>query len=76
MDQRPHQSLAIHVSQRIRDVLRARGESREWLAANAGIAPSTLARRLHDTAPAGLTVNELNAIALALDVHPAEFLRD
>ena len=50
--------------------------SPEWLAEVTGITQRKLYRRLHTTVPAGLTVEELNAIAFALDVHPSELLRD
>ncbi|WP_424449905.1 helix-turn-helix domain-containing protein [Microbacterium arborescens] len=76
MDKSQNQALAVAVAQRIRDVLQARGETLDWLASATGIARRTIVRRLHRTAPTGLTVDELNAIAIALDVHPSQLLRD
>lgn len=76
MKSRANRTLAVRVARRIRTALDARGRSAEWLAEVADIAPRKLDRRLHHTAPAGLTVDELNAVAIALDVHPSELLRD
>ncbi|WP_183045341.1 hypothetical protein [Microbacterium sp. AG238] len=49
--------------------------SLERLAEVTGITSREVERRLHPTSPAGLTVAELNAIAIALDVHACELLR-
>ena len=68
MQPRANRVLAVRVARRILAVLDARERSPEWLAEVTGIAPRKLDRRLHPTAPAGLTVDELNAIAIALDV--------
>lgn len=76
MQPRANRVLAVRVARRIRAVLDARGRSPEWLAEVTGITTRKLDRRLHTTAPTGLTVDELNAIAIALDVHPSELLRD
>ena len=67
-------SIAVEVAQRIRRVLDTRGLSVEWLSDATGIKLRTLTRRLHLTKPAGLTVDELNAIAGALA--PGVLLRD
>jgi DNA-binding Xre family transcriptional regulator len=69
-------SIAVQVAQRIRRVLDTRGLSVEWLADATGIKVHTLTRRLHLTRPCGLTVDELNAIAGALDVAPGVLLRN
>lgn len=69
-------SIAVQVAQRIRRVLDTRGLTVEWLADATGIKPRTLARRLHLRRPAGLTVDELNAIAGALNVAPGVLLHD
>ena len=76
MQPRANRVLAVRVARRILTVLDARGRSPEWLAQVTGITPRKLDRRLHTTTPAGLTVDELSAIAIALDVHPSELLRD
>ena len=76
MKPQPNRALAVRVARRIRAVLERRGESPEWLAEVTGIAPRKIERRLHPMAPTGLTVEELNAIAIAVDVHPSELLRD
>ncbi|GAB2704711.1 hypothetical protein GCM10027071_18740 [Microbacterium marinum] len=76
MQPRANRLLAVRVARRILAVLDARGRSPEWLAEVTGIAARKRDRRLHTTTPAGLTVDELNAIAIALDVHPSELLRD
>ncbi|GMA42453.1 MULTISPECIES: helix-turn-helix domain-containing protein [Micrococcales] len=67
-------SIAVQVAQRIRRVLDTRGLTVEWLADATGIKLRTLTRRLHLTRPCGLTVDELNAIAGALDVAPGVLL--
>ncbi|GMA66353.1 helix-turn-helix domain-containing protein [Alicyclobacillus fastidiosus] len=67
-------SIAVQVAQRIRRVLDTRGLTVEWLADATGTASRTLTRRLHLTRPCGLTVDELNAIAGALDVAPGVLL--
>ena len=69
-------SIAVQVAQRIRRVLDTRGLTVEWLADATGIKLRTLTWRLHLTRPCGLTVDELNAIAGALDVAPGVLLRD
>ncbi|WP_248243301.1 helix-turn-helix domain-containing protein [Microbacterium kunmingense] len=69
-------SIAVEVAQRIRRALDTRGLTVEWLSDATGIKLRTLTRRLHLTKPAGLTVDELNAIAAALDVAPGVLLRD
>lgn len=70
------ESSSDQLTRRIRAVLDARGRSPERLAEVTGIAARKIDRRLHPTSPAGLNVAELNAIAIALDIHPAELLRD
>ncbi len=69
-------SIAVQVARRIRRVLDTRNQSVEWLADATGIKLRTLTRRVHLTKPAGLTVDELNAIAGALQVAPGVLLRD
>ncbi|MDZ8173231.1 helix-turn-helix domain-containing protein [Microbacterium xanthum] len=71
----PARSIAVEVAQRIRRVLDTRGLTVEWLSDATGIKLRTLTRRLHLTKPAGLTVDELNAIGGALDVAPGVLLR-
>ena len=50
----------------VRKALEEQNRTQEWLAAESGIPPRTLARRLHKTNPSGLSVDELGAIAAAL----------
>lgn len=76
MKPQPNRALAVRVAQRIHAVVERRGESPEWLAEVTGIALRKLDRLLHTTTPSGLTVEELNTIAIAVDVHPSELLRD
>lgn len=61
---------------RIRATLSERRLSPEWLSEASGINLRTLSRRLDLRHPRGLMVDELNAIAIALQADPAEFLRD
>ena len=68
--------LSMRVATRIRAALHDRRLSHEWLSEASGINPRTLSRRLDRTHPRGLMVDELNAIALALALDPAELLRD
>lgn len=66
----------MQVAQRIRRALDTRGLTVDWLADATGIKLRTLIRRLHPARPCGLTVDELNAIAGALDVAPGVLLHD
>jgi DNA-binding Xre family transcriptional regulator len=68
--------LSVRVAMRIRALLSDRRLSHEWLSETSGINLRTLSRRLDLRHPRGLMVDELNAIALALNVHPGELLRD
>lgn len=51
----------------VRKAIEERSRTQEWLAAASGIPMRTLARRLHRTNPSGMSLDELSAIATALE---------
>ncbi len=50
----------------VRHALLDQGLTQEWLAEETGIAPRTLARRLHKVNPSPWDLDELSAVATAL----------
>lgn len=50
----------------VRKVLLDQGHTQEWLATETGIPMRTLARRLHNTNPSPMSLDELGAVAIAL----------
>ncbi|HWU28955.1 MAG TPA: helix-turn-helix domain-containing protein [Microbacterium sp.] len=50
----------------VRGLLGKKGTTQEWLSNESGIPMRTLARRLHNTNPSPMTLDELAAVAEAL----------
>ncbi|WP_417510639.1 helix-turn-helix domain-containing protein [Microbacterium sp.] len=51
----------------VRKALEEKNRTQEWLAAESGIPMRTLARRLHKHNPSAMSLDDLSAIATALD---------
>lgn len=68
------QPISIRVAQAIRSMLEDKHLTQEWLVEATGIPMRTLARRLHLVNPSSLSIEELDAIAAALDVSMVELL--
>jgi transcriptional regulator with XRE-family HTH domain len=66
--------LASGIGKRIRDIREERNLTQKALAERAHLAPATLNRV--EKGCKGLSLESLERIAAALDVHPAELLRD
>jgi hypothetical protein len=72
MEQTDTASLRVAIN--VRGVLKVKRRSQEWLAYAANIPPRTLARRLHLGAPTPMSVDQLEAVAEALEVEPGSLL--
>ncbi|MEV8269117.1 helix-turn-helix transcriptional regulator [Microbacterium oleivorans] len=67
-------TLSTKVAETIRLTLDAKSRTQEWLADETGIPPRTLARRLHLTNTAPMSLEELGIIAAVLEVSLVDLL--